>query len=119
MYVTLNGTKYPQLDANADFGKMKFAHFYKDMVDFTRDYYGMDSLVGNVSMRPSAYAELTPLFVFNVTKQNERLERGIVDITIEMQFKENAPANTHAYALILSDRDIKFKSDGKKMNIVH
>lgn len=119
MYVTLNGTKYPHLDANADFSKMKFTQFYKNMMDFTRDYYGMDPLIGNASMRPSAYAELTPLYIFNVTKQNERLERGIVDITIEMQFKENVPANTHAYALILSDRDIKFKSDGKKMNIVH
>ena len=118
MCVQLNAEKYPRLDANADFDKMRFSQFYMDMVEFTRDYYGVDPLINNVSMRPSAFKELTPVFVSNLTKQNERLDRAILDITINMEFKVNVPANTHAYALIISDKDIKFKSDGRKMTIV-
>ena len=118
MSVHLNADKYPRLDANADFDKMKFSQFYMNMVNFTRNYYGIDPLINNASMRPSAFKELTPVFVSNLTKQNERLDRAIIDITINMEFKVNVPANTHAYALIISDKDIKFKSDGRKMTIV-
>ena len=116
--VHLNADKYPRLDANADFDKMKFAQFYMNMMNFTRDFYGVDSLINNASMRPSAFKELTPVFVSNLTKQSERLDHAIIDITINMEFKANVPANTHAYALIISDKDIKFKSDGRKMTIV-
>ena len=118
MSVVLNNTKYPPLDANANFTKYQFSQFYKYMTEFTRDYYGMDPLVGGPALHPSAYKELTPLFVFNVSKQSERLNHGVVDITVEMQFSENVPRNTRAYALVISDRRLKLQSDGKKMNVI-
>ena len=119
MSVVLNSTKYPPLDANANFTKYQFAQFYKYMTEFTRDYYGMDSLISGSAIHPIAYKELTPLFVFNVTKQSERLNQGVVDITVEMQFSANVAANTKAYALVISDRRLKLQSDGKKMNVIY
>ena len=119
MNVVLNSTKYPPLDVNANFTKNQFIQFYKYMSEFTRDYYGVDPLVGGSGIHAISYKELTPLFVFNVSKQSERLNHGVVDITIDMQFSENVAANTRAYALVISDRRLKLQSDGKKMNVLY
>ena len=121
MSVVLNSTKYRSLDANASFAKHQFTPFYKAMTEFTRDYYGLDSLIsGGSGITPIAYKELMPLFVFNVSKQSERLNHGVVDITVKMQFDVNGVvANTKAYALVISDRRLKLQSDGKKMNVLY
>ena len=120
MSVVLNSTKYPPLDANANFDMFRFTPFYKAMTGFARDYYGLDPLVGGCGITPVAYKELTPLFIFDVSKQSERLNHGVVDITVEMQFEANAVvANTKAYALVISDRRLKLHSDGKKMSVMY
>ena len=68
MSVVLNRTKYPPLDANANFTKYQFAPFYKYMKEFILDYYGMDPLISGRAIHPLTYEKLTPLFVFNVPK---------------------------------------------------
>ena len=118
MYVLLNNTRYPAIDLNTDFDKCHYDNVYKNMVDFRQKYYGMDQLVSNVVVNPITYKDLSPLFVFDVSKQSERLKLGVVDITVEMTFGANVAANTFAYALMISDRKLKFQSDGKKMNVV-
>ena len=86
-------------------------HSFTSMTEFTRDYNGMDPLVSGSAIHPLAYIELIPMFVFNVSKQSERLNHGVVDITVEVQFSENVAANTKAYALVISD--------GKKINVLY
>ena len=117
MSVTLNNVKYPMLDANADFNKFQFMPFYKSLMDFNQSFYGVDPLVGSANINPVSFQELTPIFVFDVTKQSERLDTGVVDMSIEMQFKENVPANTRAYALVINDRKWQLQSDGRNMTI--
>ena len=56
--------------------------------------------------------------MFDVSKQSERLAEGVVDLTVKMEFSENVPADTQAYALVISDRMLQFKSDGSKMSVV-
>ena len=85
------------------------------MTEFTRDYYGMDPLISGSAIHPLAYKKLTPLFVFNVSKQSEHLNKGVVDITVGMQFSVNIAAN----ALVISDRRLKLQSDGKKMKVLY
>ena len=94
--IVLISIKYPPLDANANFTKYQFAQFYKYMMEFMRDYYGIDPLVSGSAIHPPAYKELTPLFVFNVSKQSERRSHGVVDITVEMKLSENVATNTNA-----------------------
>ena len=81
------------------------------MIEFTRDYYGMDPLCSGSAIHP--------LFVFNVSKQRERLNQGVVDITVEMQFSANVAVNIKGYALVISDRRLKRQNDGKKMNMLY
>ena len=58
-------------------------------------------------------------FICDVSKQSERLQQGVVDVTIEMFFGANIPVNTSAFDVIISDRKLKFQSDGKKMNVIY
>ena len=89
------------------------------MSEFPHDYYAMDPLISGSAIHPLAYNELTPLFVFNGSKQSERLDQGVVDITVEMLFSVNVGAHTKAYALVISDRRLKLQSYGKKMNVLY
>ena len=80
----------------------------------------MDELISNSSINPVNYKKLYPLFVFDVTKQSEKLKTSVSDIHIKASFNgANPPNNTIAYAVIISDRLFHFVSDGSKItNIV-
>ena len=75
-------------------------------------------MVSSIDVDPITYKELFPIFVFDVSKQSERLQGGVVDITVEMTFGAAVPANTRAYAILISDQKMKFQSDGKKMSVI-
>ena len=118
MHVTLNNTRYPALDVNTNFTTYQFARFYKMMADFMRNYYGIDPLIAGCGVNPNEYKELFPLFIFDVSKQSERLNQATVDITVKMNFSANVAGATRAYALMISDRRLKLMSDGKKMSVL-
>ena len=82
-------------------------------------FFNMDELVSNPNISPSDYKDLYPLFLFDVSKQSERLKYLVTDIQIKAYFDNNVNANTVAYAIIISDRLIKFQSDGNKMSVVY
>ena len=116
MHVVLNSDRYPADDYNADFTKKSISRFYKDACDFIPKYSGVFNAQCNID--PAAYATLFPLYVFDVSRQSERLKSGIVDVTVKMEFSAAVPAQTQAYALVICDRIIKFKGDGSRMNVV-
>ena len=119
MSVVMNDTEYPALDVGSNFTKHQYMHFYKMFIDFARDFYGIDPLISSSSVTPQAFKDLFPLFIFNVSKQSERINQGVVDVTVKIQFSENVGDHVKAYALVISDRRLKFQSDGKKMNVVY
>ena len=79
----------------------------------------MDELVSNPNITPSDYKDLFPLFVFDVSKQSEKLKNSITDIQVKAYFNENVPANTEAFALVISDRVVTFASDGNRMTVIY
>ena len=79
----------------------------------------MDELISNPNFTPAEYKNLYPLFLFDVSKQSEKLKYSTTDIQIKMHFNENEPAGTQAFAITISDRLINFQSDGNKMSIVY
>ena len=81
------------------------------MSDFPRDFYGIDPLVSGGAITPLAYKDLFPLFVFNVSNQSERINQGVVNVTVKMQFSENVGDNARAYALVIRDRRLKLVID--------
>ena len=120
IYVTLNAKRYPDIDYENDFTINKFSRIYGDASTFRKKFYNMDELISNSSISPDNYKTLFPLFVFDVTKQSEKLKTSVSDIHIKASFNGNNPqAGTIAYAVIISDRLFHFVSDGSKItNIV-
>ena len=116
--VILNDTKYPARDVIADFAKHKFIEYYKMFTEFTRDYYGLDPLTVGTFVDPVTYKEEFPIFYFDVSRQSERITQSVVDIKVKMRFSANVGADVIAHALLISDRRLKFKSDGRKLNVV-
>ena len=116
----MNDTEYPALDnINTNFTKNQYMQFYKMMADFPRDFYGIDPLVAGNAITPLSYKDLFPLYIFNVSKQSDRINQGVVDVTVKMQFSEGVGANARAYALIISDIRLKLESDGNKMHVLY
>ena len=101
-----------------DFAKEQDAGIYKSFYDFANRYYGIDNLLAGSAVSPAAFKSLYPIHVFDVSKQSERLPEGVVDLTVILEFSANVPANTQAYALVMSDQMLKFKSDETKMSVL-
>ena len=125
IYVTLNAKRYPDTDYDNDFNKNQYSKIYGDASSFRKKFFNMDELVSNSGINPLDYKNLFPLYVFDVTKQSKKLKTSVSDIHIKAFFDNdpaggnNPPANTMAYAVIISDRLFHFVSDGSKItNIV-
>ena len=118
MYVTLNSERYPAVDYDLSFTKQQFSRAYGDAASFRARYYRMDELVSNPNITPSDYKNLFPLFVFDVSRQSEKLKNSVTDIQVKARFNENVPANTEAFALVISDRIMSFASNGNTMTVV-
>ena len=118
MQVWLKHSRYPSVDMATDFTKEQYAGVYKSFYDFASRFYGINNLMTGSGMSPAAFKSLYLIHVFDVLKQSERLTEGVVDLTAGMEFSANVPANTQAYALVISDRMLKFKSDGSKMSVL-
>ena len=131
IYVTLNAKRYPDTDYDNDFTKNHYSRIYGDASSFRKKFFNMDELVSNCGIDPIEFKKLYPLYVFDVTKQSEKLKTSVSDIHIKASFNPhpnpanlnpppaNPPANTIAYAVIISDRLFHFVSDGSKItNIV-
>ena len=118
IYVMLNSTKYPMADYNIVFVGQKFSRVYGDVAEFRAKFFNMDELVSSPNITPSDYRTLYPLFLFDVSKQSEKIKYSSTDIHVKMHFNMGVPANTEAYAVIISDKLINFQSDGNKFSIV-
>ena len=118
IYVMLNSMRYPATDYNISFLAHKFSRVYGDAAEFRSKFFNMDELVSSPNITPADYKTLYPLFLFDVSKQSEKLKYSTTDIQIKMHFSANVAANTQAYAVIISDRLINFQSDGNKFSVV-
>ena len=108
----------PPVDMATDFTKEQYAGVNKSFNDSASRYYGIDNLLAGSGVSPATFKSLYPIHVFDVSKHSERLTEGVVDLTVRMEFSANVPANTQAYALVISDQMLKFKSDRSKMSVL-
>ena len=118
IYAMLNSTRYPTADYNITFAEQKFSRVYGDVVEFRNKFFNMDELISNPNISTLDYRVLYPLFLFDVSKQSEKLKYSTTDIQIKMHFRQGLVADTQVYAVIISDRLINFQSDGNKFSVV-
>ena len=114
-----NSDRYPAVDYNLSFANQKYSRVYGDAALFGVKFFGMDELITQSNKTPSDYKTLYPLFTFDVSKEKEKLIFSVVDIQIKANFTKNVPANTRAFALVISDKMLSFQSDGNKMSVIY
>ena len=119
MYVMMNQERYPAVDYNLSFPNQQFSRAYRAAATFSEKFYGMDQLITQSNITPNDFKELYPIMVFDVSKQSERLKSSVVDIQIKAIFNNAVPAETEAYAIVISDKLLEFQSDGQKLNVVY
>ena len=118
MFVILNSRRYPETDYDdTNFTQQKFSRVCGDAAAFQTKFYNVEELISSPNITPAYYKELFPMFVFDVSKQSEKLKNSVTDIQIKAQFSANVAANTEAFAVVISDKSLIFQSDGQKMRV--
>jgi len=114
----LNSRRYPEIDYDdMNFTQQNFSRVYGVAAAFRTKFYNVEELISSPNIAPSDYKELFPMFVFDVTKQREKLKNSVTDIQIRAQFSPNMSANSEAFAVVISDKSLIFQSDGQKMRV--
>ncbi|XP_065664775.1 uncharacterized protein LOC136086405 [Hydra vulgaris] len=117
MYIVLNQERYPAVGYNLSFPNQQFSRAFRDAYVFSEKLYGMNDLITQSNIPPYEYKDLYPLMVFDVSKQSERLKSSVRDVQIKATFNAAVSANTEAFAVVISNKLLRFQSDGNKMNI--
>ena len=79
----------------------------------------MSELVTLSGIQPSDYKELFPIFVFDVSNQSDKLLAATVELQVYAFFKEAVQADTQAYAVVISDKMLRFQPDGNKVDVTY
>ena len=73
IYDMLNNRSYPEYHYNLSFPAYQFSRAYGDAAEFRTKFFNMEELISNPNITPSDYKSLYPLFLFDVSKQDEKL----------------------------------------------
>ncbi len=105
----LNSQYYPYSNLNLNIVQNQYAVLYDMYANFQSAYYGKDP---EPLLKRSDFIQKIPLIVIDCSKQNESLKNAPVDVRLELESRNNFPANTAAYCLIIHDRIIQYHSVG-------
>ncbi|KYN17584.1 hypothetical protein ALC57_10127, partial [Trachymyrmex cornetzi] len=102
----LNSECYPYDDLNLDFDKNRCAILYDMYARFCKSYYGYEYL--EPSLIFTTFVRNGPFVIIDCSRQNESIKSDTVDVRLDFECKENVPANTKAYHLIIHDRVVQY-----------
>ncbi|XP_072756901.1 uncharacterized protein [Anoplolepis gracilipes] len=95
----LSSEFYPYDDLNLDFDKKRYAILFDMYARFRKSYYRCNN--DNVLFTMAKFLECGPLMIIDCSRQNESVKNATVDVKIELECKQDVPANTTAYYLIM------------------
>jgi len=101
----LNSQYYPYGNLNLNINQNQYAMLYDMYANFQSSYYNKDA---EPMLNKLDFISRVPLVVIDCSKQNESLKSAPVDVRLEFELRENIPAKTAAYCLILHDRIVQY-----------
>ncbi|XP_043479661.1 uncharacterized protein LOC122509561 [Leptopilina heterotoma] len=102
----LNSQSYPYGNLNLNFDQNQYSLLHDMYANFQSSYYGKDS---EPTLAINTFKSKAPLIVIDCSKQNEFLKQSSVDVRLEFEARENIPADTTAYCLVIHDRIVQYK----------
>jgi hypothetical protein len=97
MYIMLNEDRYPAIDYNLSFPNQQFSRAYRDASTFSEKFYGMNELITQSNITPADYKDLFPLFVFDVSKQSERLKSSVIDVQNQSNIQRSSTSRHRSF----------------------
>lgn len=101
----LDSERYPYNSFEVDAANNAYGFLYEMYSAFQNSYYQRTSYP---LLKRHDFITHCPLFVIDCSKQNEFRDTDVVAIRLEISAKENIPANTKAFCLILHDREVRY-----------
>ena len=102
----LNDKYYPYDNMHLDIDKGRFALLYDMYARFQNSYYHRYDSVPLLT--PDEFKTKAPLIVFDCSRQDDSLKSAAVDVRLEFESRENFPAQTTAYCMILHDSLVEY-----------
>ena len=113
--VKMLGRLYPSQAEVLNFPENQYSKAYNNAAKFRELFDGTPELFSHLGINPIDFKNLYPLYVFNVSNQIPKTLNSVVEVVFNVKFRENAPPNTTAYCLSISDKIFDLKGDGSKM----
>src|SRR5262249_9646440 len=85
-HVVLNSERYPINDMICNYISNDYSVYYEMFDNFKKKYYGFNSLVRGTQVNFPAFKSLFPIIVFDVRRQNEKVQHGIIDMRLQFDF---------------------------------
>lgn len=107
--VFLNSESYPYESLNLNFDNQQIAVLYDMYARFQESFYhDRPACCAAPMLTLAEFRDNAPIIVIDCSHQDEILKKGIIDIRIEFQTRNNIPANTAAYCLIVHDNIVSY-----------
>lgn len=103
----INNERYPYDNLNLMFHESGFHELYHMLINIQKSYYN-DSESNNPLEHTYIKFQNRPIFAFDCSKSDESIKKSMVDVRIEIVARENIPANTAAYCLIIHDNLVRY-----------
>lgn len=102
----LNQEEYPGVNLINYFEDRGCSDWYERYISFRKNVLGLGY---GSQFTPNEFKQVCPMFVFDLTSQKERITGNSIDCKVKCKFNVNVPANTIAYAVILTNKLLTFK----------
>lgn len=113
IYVELNSERYPYECLKCNFDNFSAVQQYNFAKEFKNSYY--ETIKDSIFIDEDVYYYHYPLFVFDTSRQNDRIINSRPDVTIKATFSKNILQSTRCYCLILSSNMVEIKDNRVKV----
>lgn len=117
--VSVGSEKYPSEMYKLNISDNQFKIVHRDMSHFKAKYTGFPSDLVSCNVSATEWKNLFPIYIIDISKQSERLKTASPNVIVNMTFKQAPAANTRIFAITISDRKLKMKSNGNSFKLVY
>ncbi|XP_031630762.1 uncharacterized protein LOC116345487 [Contarinia nasturtii] len=103
----LNSQIYPYNMNSLNIGGGIYSELYANYAAIQSSYYNGVESINPFNVNFGAF-QSSPLFAFDTSRADESLIGGSIDLRVEIKTRENIPANTAAYCLIIYDSEFVY-----------
>lgn len=114
--MTLGSQDFPSVTFRTEFGTGRYSQMYNQFRDFVEFFVGTNKEKGFVDYMN--FKSLYPIYAFDLSKQVEKHDDRITNLSISCEFRANPAANTVCYVIMISDKMIKYTVDGTRLAFI-